>query len=85
MRPYVKLLTHLFINEAELPPGAEWRDASPGWKIVLISKGFLYWMATPEVRQLQTGDVLVIGPSAEGLLRSSQIGPSMLHYFYFRP
>ncbi len=81
----MKLLTHLFINECELTPGSEWRDASPGWKIVLVNKGFLYWIARAEVRELQAGDVLVIGPSVDGLLRASQISAATLHYFNFQP
>jgi AraC-like DNA-binding protein len=81
----VKLLTHLFINESELAPGAEWKDTSPGWKIVLVSKGFLYWIARAEVRELQAGDVLVVGPAVDGTLRASQIAAACLHFFYFRP
>lgn len=81
----MKLLTHLFINESELAPGAEWKDSSPGWKIVLVSKGFFYWIARAEIRELQTGDVLIIGPSVDGVLRASQISPATLHFFYFRP
>lgn len=81
----MKLLTHLFINESELTPGAEWKDNSPGWKIILIGKGFLYWMAQGDARELQAGDVLVVGPDVEGTLRASQIAPASLHFFYFRP
>ena len=81
----MKLLTHLFINESELAPGAEWKDSSPGWKIVLVSKGYFYWIARAEIRELQTGDVLVIGPSVDGVLRASQISSAALNFFYFRP
>ncbi len=81
----MKLLTHLFLNECELLPGTEWKDPSTGWKIVLISKGFFYWIARPGARDLQTGDVLVIGPGSEGVLRTSQISAAALHFFYFDP
>jgi AraC-like DNA-binding protein len=81
----VKLLTHLFINESEVASGTEWKDASPGWKIVLVSKGFFYWIARAEIRDLQPGDVLVIGPAGDGVLRASQISSATLHFFYFRP
>jgi AraC-like DNA-binding protein len=83
--PQVKLLTHLLINESEMPPGSEWKDSSPGWKIILVSRGFCYWIARAEIRELQTGDVLVLGPSADGVLRASQIGAVALQFFYFRP
>ena len=81
----MKLLTHLFINECELAPGGEWTDKSTGWSIVLVSTGVLYWMARRGVSELKAGDVLVIGPGVEGTLRSSQIGPATLHFFYFEP
>jgi hemolysin activation/secretion protein/AraC-like DNA-binding protein len=81
----VKLLTHLYINEFELGPGGEWKDSTPGWKIVLVSKGYFYWMARSEVRDLKTGDMLVIGPAVDGVLRASQISAAVLHFFYFRP
>ena len=81
----MKLLTHLFLNECELPPGAEWKDPSTGWKIVLITKGFFYWIARSSAQDLQAGDVLVIGPGSEGVLRASQISAAALHFFYFDP
>ena len=85
MAAQVKLLTHLLINESDLQPGSEWKDSSPGWKIILVSRGFCYWIARADIRELQTGDVLVLGPSADGVLRASQIGAITLQFFYFRP
>ena len=81
----MKLPTHLLISELEVAPGAEWTDSSPGWKIILIGKGILYWMSRAEVQELSPGQVLVIGPSADGVLRGSQISASSIHFFYFRP
>ena len=81
----MKLLTHLSINETSLVPSAEWKDATPGWKIVLITEGFLYWIAPSEVHELKPKDVIVIGPAMEGTLRVSQICPASFCFFYFRP
>jgi AraC-like DNA-binding protein len=81
----VNLLTHLFINECELAPGSEWKDSSPGWKIILVSKGYFYWIARTEVKELKTGDILVVGPMVEGVLRASQISSAKLHFFFFQP
>ena len=82
----VKLETHLFIDQCELMPGAEWPGSStPGWKIVLVSKGFFYWIAQSEVRDLKTGDMLVIGPATSGVLLASKICAAGLHYFHFHP
>jgi AraC-like DNA-binding protein len=50
-----------------------------------VSRGFFYWIARDEVRDLKTGDVLVVGPEVDGVLRASQIGPGFLHFFYFQP
>src|SRR5262245_33302895 len=79
------MLTHLFINECQVPPGTEWKESSPGWKIILVSQGFFYWIGRADVRELQIGDVLVVGPSIDGALRTSQISAATLHFFYFRP
>jgi AraC-like DNA-binding protein len=81
----VKLLTHLFIDECDLAAGSEWKDSSPGWKIILVSKGFFYWIARAEIKDLKTGDILVVGPATEGVLRASQISAAKLHFFYFQP
>lgn len=78
-------LTHLFINECELLPGSEWKDSSAGWKIVLLTKGYFYWIARADIRELQKGDVLVIGPSVDGVLRASQLSRGSLHFFCFQP
>jgi len=68
-----------------MPPGSEWKDSSPGWKIILVSKGFFYWIARAEIRELRDGDVLVVGPAADGVLRASRVSAGALHYFYFQP
>ena len=81
----MKLLTHLLINESELPSAGEWKDSLPGWKIILIGRRFCYWIARAEIRELQAGNVLVLGPAADGVLRASQIGAVNLQFFYFRP
>lgn len=81
----MKLLTHLFIDECDLAPGAEWKDGAPGWKIILASKGYFYWIARSDVKELKTGEVLVVGPDIDGVLRASQISAARVHFFYFQP
>lgn len=81
----VKLISHLFINESRVAPGGEWQDTEPAWRIVFFASGALYWLRRGGAQEVNAGDVLVLNGAAEGVLRVSQLGPAVLHYFYFRP
>jgi AraC-like DNA-binding protein len=81
----VKLVTHLFVETCELGPGKEWSNDSPGWRIVLIDEGFLYWLTPDGSCELNKGQMFVLGPGVKGTIRSSQIGPATLHHFHFQP
>ncbi|HMJ89769.1 MAG TPA: helix-turn-helix transcriptional regulator [Candidatus Acidoferrum sp.] len=78
-------VSHLCLYERRIAPGAEWSAAGAGWTVVLAVRGFFYWIAPGAARELNAGDVLVIGPGASGVLRASVIGEPMLQYFSFRP
>ncbi len=64
--------------------GSEWKEPGPGWKVILVTKGFLYWIARDEVRELNVNELLILGPSVDGVLRVSQIGPAELHYLHLQ-
>jgi AraC-like DNA-binding protein len=81
----VKLVTHLFVETCELGPGMEWSNDSPGWRIVRVDAGFLYWITQEGSCELNKGQTLVLGPGVQGTVRSSQIGPATLHHFHFQP
>ena len=81
----MKFGRHLFLNEINMPPSAEWLDASPGWRFLRISLGAGYWLGQSVVKELGPGDVVVVSPDAEGSLRASQLGEVKLHYFHFCP
>jgi AraC-like DNA-binding protein len=81
----VELRTHLYIYDAAVPGGSEWATESGSWRVVLARKGGLYWLGASQTLDVNVGDVLVIGPFSEGVLRASRIGESELSYFYFAP
>lgn len=81
----MNLLTQLWLKESELAPGAEWREPGPEWQIVLAVRGHLYWIGREKVHELQPGEVLVLGPAADGVLRASQINRAQIIHFQFQP
>ncbi len=68
-----------------MAPGSEWQDGEPAWKIALASSGAFYWLSGQGAQEINTGDVIVLQPGTGNVVRASQIGPGVLHYFYFRP
>jgi len=81
----VETVTQLYVHECRVAPGTEWTPSSTGWTVVLGSRGFFYWIGQGTAREVNAGDVIVIGPGARGVLRASLIGEPLLHYFSFRP
>lgn len=83
--PGVELKTHLYIYDATVPSGAEWTTDEDCWRVVLVRSGGLYWLGSGQTLDVNTGDVLMIGPAAQGVLRASRIGEAELSFFYFAP
>lgn len=81
----VKLLTHLVINEVSLLAGRDWEKDQDGWGIACLTKGFGYWIDGKQLKDVATGDLMVIGPVSKGAFRASQLCDSLIHIFYFRP
>src|ERR1043166_4528307 len=81
----MKLDRNLFLSEENLPASNEWTDRAPVWPLVRLSQGVAYWLTASAGRELKEGEVLVLGPSARGCLRASQLGPVKFHYFNFSP
>lgn len=80
------LISHLMLNDAFVAAGEEWLDAGvAGWRVVHVSRGLCYWLRGSEIRELNPGDMLVLGPTQRGALRASRIGDVRLSYFYFQP
>ena len=76
---------HLSVQRFDLQPSAEWNLTPNGWCIIRMSQGVAYCFSPGESRELAVGDMLAVPPGGAVLFRASQLGPSQLHYFYFRP
>ncbi len=75
---------HLTLSEIIIKPGGEWPNHD-GWRLARLSEGHGYWLDRGEVRELETGQVLVIPPRTQGALRASQLAAVKLQYFDWRP
>jgi AraC-like DNA-binding protein len=68
-----------------LEPGQEWVGTAGVWHFVQAGSGAVYWLGGNQCRPLAAGEMLVMTPAAEGLVRASQIGRVVLHAFSFAP
>jgi AraC-like DNA-binding protein len=75
----------LELQELKLAAGQEWIDKSEAWRIVLLRKGAAYWLGTANPRAITEGEVLVITPNANAVVRASQLGEALLGWFPFDP
>ncbi len=75
----------LVTNTIALLPGGEWSPGFAEWLFVHLTKGFAYWMHSHRNRELDTGAVLIVPPRATGVLRSSQLGDALCHFFLVEP
>jgi AraC-like DNA-binding protein len=78
-------LAHLRIETMNLLPGQEWTDGGSTWRFVRVSKGSAYWLDSARPRALAEGELVVIAPRHQAIVRASQIGEVVLHRFCFAP
>jgi hemolysin activation/secretion protein/AraC-like DNA-binding protein len=78
-------LNQLFLEAIKLAAGEEWMDGPGAWRLVRVQSGAAYWLSDGNNRPLAEGEVLIVPPQAEGLVRASQIGDVLLHGFKFSP
>ena len=76
-------LNHLHLEEIKLPAGLEWLDPTAAWRFVLVRSGAAYWLGGKQNRPLAEGEVIIIAPQVEGVIRASQIGDVTLQGFNF--
>jgi len=74
----------LVLKETVLRPGTEWHPRLPGWTFLLFTQGIGYWLQPQNNRELTTGSVLLLSEQAQGLLRASQLGDWVVHYYCLR-
>jgi AraC-like DNA-binding protein len=77
----VNLDGHLYLRQSVLPASAEWNGVWSCWRFVQIERGEGYWVAANEWKAVAAGQMIVVPPSASGVLRASQIGPVTIHHF----
>ena len=75
----------LALKELTLAPGGEWSPMFPGWSFVYLAQGVAYWMHAQMKQELACGSILILPPQANGVIRSSQLGAALCHYFYVEP
>lgn len=75
----------LRIGELKLAPGEEWVDQGAAWRLVRLWSGTAYWLDPASPRALLEGELLVLGPGIKGVIRASQLGEAVLHWFPFDP
>ena len=85
MKPNRCFEPHLVVKEMALPPGGEWALQSPGWSFLHVTSGVGYWLHPRTNQELTTGTVLVCSDRAQGVIRASQVGEMVVHFFWLQP
>jgi AraC-like DNA-binding protein len=76
---------HLTIKEFSIPAGKEWLAVSSDWALIQVESGMGYWLQGPSSIDLETGTVLLISGSGQGLVRASQLSSMSLYSFNVTP
>jgi AraC-like DNA-binding protein len=81
----MKVPGHLLIEEVKLPPGAEWMDSAAVWRFIRFASGTAYWLGPKLTRPLVEGEVIIVAPPGQGVIRASQLSEVVLRSFTFCP
>lgn len=81
----MKYAAHLQPEELILTPAQEWAPNLNGWHFLQSNRGQAYWLCESAVVDLAPGELLILSPSRQGVLRASQLGTVYLHVFRFCP
>jgi AraC-like DNA-binding protein len=76
---------HLRLEQIRLLPGQEWTDEGDVWRFCAIADGVAYWLGSSPCRDLNQGDMIVLGPRLKALVRASQLNKVVLQEFTFAP
>jgi len=76
---------HLIIEELCLRPSGEWKPEARGWSVVRVAEGAGYSLQGAGARELNVGDTVITGPSADVIFRASQLGVLKLEFFLVLP
>jgi hemolysin activation/secretion protein/AraC-like DNA-binding protein len=72
------------LQELSLRPCGEWTPGS-GWTVARVAEGAGYCLQTGAARELNVGDMAIVGPSAGAAFRASQLGVLKLEYYQVLP
>ena len=75
----------LELEEIRLNPGQEWTTRASLWRFIFLRTGTAYWLDAFRPRELAPGELLIVSPAPTGVIRASQLGEVVLHWFGFQP
>ncbi len=76
---------HLIIQELTLQPSGEWKPEARGWTVLRIADGAGYSLQGSAARELNVGDMAVVDPATNLIVRASQLGVLRLQFFLVLP
>ena len=76
---------HLIIQELTLRPSGEWQPETRGWTVSRVAEGVGYSLQGPAARELNVGDMVVVGPATNLIVRASQLNVLKLEFFLVLP
>jgi hemolysin activation/secretion protein len=76
---------HLIIQEITLRPSGEWQPEPAAWIVARVAEGVGYALQGAAARELNPGDMVVIGPPTQFAIRASQLGILKLEFFLVLP
>ena len=76
---------HLIIQELTLHPSGEWKPELRGWTVLRVAEGVGYSMQGAAARELNGGDMIVVGPATKFTVRASQLNVLKLEFFLVLP
>jgi len=85
MKSQARNKSHLSIREFSVPAGEEWTSPLNGWAIILVRKGYGFYLHPSANQQLETGTVLLAADGIKGSIRASQVGGILLCVFNILP
>lgn len=78
-------LGHLRLTQLRLQAGNEWSDAEPTWRLLLLCNGAAYWMGAGRSRTIAEGEMCVVAPQTQAIVRASVLSEIICQGFALDP
>ena len=85
MKSQARNKSHLSIREFSLSAGEEWTSPLNGWVVLLVRRGFGFYLHPSANQQLEAGTALLAADGMKGSVRASQVGGITLCVFNILP